>query len=274
MEIELKYPQNELLKKYISCYYGSKIDNDNYIAFPNHYFPTCIIKNASFTSDDYQVCIKKEPSKGLSFFGTNIYKKPVEINFEGKFEAFNIIFEPYGLAQFTDKGINFKNNFSLDFTSLLQPFFTEHPSFDSYSLQEKISTIEVYLLFVINIKNHTDAVKSKIDDLVINGITEQPLAQEISDKTFYRAFKNICGESPGTIYNIIRLRKAMDYIGHRTESERLTDITYALDFFDQAHFTNFFKKLTQKSPKNFPVNLTYLPNEMNESIFFEFIKNV
>ncbi len=274
MKIDSKYPQNNLLKKYIHLYYASKIDNDRYIAFPHFYFPTCIINNASFHYHNHQLTIEKDLSTGLSFYAVNVYKEAIEIYFKDNFEAFNIVFKPYGLAQFKKGAMNFKNDVLLDYTALLQPFFDEHTSFHSYSLEEKISHIEEYLLSIISIKNHTNTIKNRIDDLIINDFKDT-FHSGISEKTFYRAFKNICGEPPSTLYNIIRLRKAMQYIAERTNSERLTDISYALNYFDQAHFTNVFKKLTQRLPKDFPNNLTYLANDIeSEKFFFEFIDNV
>ena len=275
MKIELKYSQNSLLQKYIHCYYGANIGVEKYIAFPNYYIPSCIISRAIFKQSENIITVKKDPSKTLSFYCVNTYKKPLEIKYEDNFKTFNIVFKPYGLAQFTNNRVDFKNRIFLDHTKIFEPFFDNHPLFQTYTFGEKIVSIENYLLSVLSEKNHTDMVIKKMD-LWLTDKSENSLTSIKTDKTLYRAFKNLCGESPGTLYNIVRLRKAMQaIIEQRSSDQKLSDIAYSLDFFDQAHFTKSFKKSIQKLPKDFTKSLTLLSGKYEkEEIFFEFINNV
>ena len=274
MKIELRYSQNSLLQKYIHCYYGADIGVEKYIAFPNYYVPACIINKAIFKSSNNVITIKKDSTKNLAFYCVNTYKKPLNIKSDANLETFNIVFKSYGLAQFISASVDFKNQTVLDCTKIFEPFFNNHPLFHTYSLNKKITTIENYLLSILSVKDHTDLVIKKIDHWLTDKSEYKKSTK--TDKTLYRAFKNICGESPGTLYKSIRLRKAMQAIIEQPNNDqKLTDIAYNLDFFDQAHFSKFFKKSTEKLPKNFTNNLTLLPIEYEEeNIFFEFIHNV
>ncbi|WP_196895984.1 helix-turn-helix domain-containing protein [Aureivirga marina] len=267
MEINIEYPKDAILKKYIRCYYEASIKNEHYIAFPNALIPTCLVQNGRIYYENDAVEIVKDENYDQKYYSINVYKKPVLIKFHGEFKTFNIIFKPYGFSQFLKDFSNYDANIVMDYSDFMFDFFQTNPNFNDKKYPEKISLIEDFFLSNYKPKKYTENIIECVEGMLENDIKEL-FFKEVSYKTMYRAFKNICGTSPNSLFQVIRLRNAIENMEKKSNEENLTEIAYALGFFDQAHFSNFFKELTQKQPKDFFKNISYISKE---KILFEFI---
>jgi AraC-like DNA-binding protein len=72
----------------------------------------------------------------------------------------------------------------------------------------------------------------------------------ISERSLQRYFKQYIGVSPKLYARINRFQSALENI-RQTRSNKLTDIAYQSDYFDQSHFIRDFKEFAGTSPKHF-----------------------
>lgn len=80
----------------------------------------------------------------------------------------------------------------------------------------------------------------------------------ISRKHLNFLFQEYLGVSPKTLSSLNRFQHILQTIG-RSKPEKLSDIAYELDFFDQAHFSNNFKKFTGIRPNDYIRELELQP---------------
>jgi AraC-like DNA-binding protein len=81
----------------------------------------------------------------------------------------------------------------------------------------------------------------------------------VSRKHLNYLFKEYLGISPKMLSSLNRFQKMLQAIG-RSGRDKLTNIAYELDFFDQAHFNNNFKKFTGLKPNEYARNLELTPS--------------
>ena len=68
-----------------------------------------------------------------------------------------------------------------------------------------------------------------------------------------RNFKKQIGVSPKQLGKVIRLQTALKMLLD-PKTERLTEIAYESEYFDQAHFIKDFKEFTGINPKDFLIH--------------------
>ncbi|WP_018341496.1 helix-turn-helix domain-containing protein [Cytophaga aurantiaca] len=79
-------------------------------------------------------------------------------------------------------------------------------------------------------------------------ITELMQQLNISQSPLEKRFRQAVGTSPKKFASIVRLKHA---IRQRTYSNSLTELSYELGFYDQAHFIKEFKTFTGETPENY-----------------------
>ena len=82
----------------------------------------------------------------------------------------------------------------------------------------------------------------------------------ISSTTLRTLFNQHVGISPKDLIKIHRIKKALDYPMDAEES--LTQLSYSLNYSDQAHFSNDFKDAIGLSPKQY-----FLTNQLSSDFF-------
>jgi AraC-like DNA-binding protein len=70
----------------------------------------------------------------------------------------------------------------------------------------------------------------------------------ISQSPFEKRFRKVVGTTAKKFASIVRLHAVIDEL---STSKSLTDICYAYNFFDQAHFIKDFKQMTGDTPEHF-----------------------
>ncbi len=103
---------------------------------------------------------------------------------------------------------------------------------------------------------------SSIDSLLkgktpvsITAICQQ---HNISRKHLNYLFQEYLGVSPKMLSSLNRFQSILHTIS-RAMPDKLTDIAYELDFFDQAHFNNNFKRFTGLKPNDYIKNVPIKP---------------
>ncbi|WP_421871134.1 AraC family transcriptional regulator [Marinoscillum sp.] len=175
----------------------------------------------------------------------------------GDVDSFAICFYPYGFANFVntpladlvDLEIPIENLFEADPSNELI-----HQMVHAADTQERIKIIEAFLLSILHERTTIDSiVKSTVDSLIatkgsaaISTILKEDLSKR---RKLERQFKNQIGISPKQLGRVIRLQTALNMM--LKDAEKLTNVAYESDYFDQAHFIRDFKEFTGVTPGEF-----------------------
>jgi AraC-like DNA-binding protein len=124
--------------------------------------------------------------------------------------------------------------------------------------QERIALLTNFLLVQLQQENTRDRLVEESLNLIqkdVGSITVRYLLEHlhISERQFERRFTENVGISPQFYIRVKRFNKAVRLIKTR-QFDRLTDVAYALNFYDQSHFTRDIKAFSGITPKNLSQN--------------------
>ncbi|HSY61459.1 MAG TPA: helix-turn-helix domain-containing protein [Cytophaga sp.] len=155
------------------------------------------------------------------------------------------------------------------FRQPLHELFKESISLDNFMLQSELLILEEQLS-----EAHTDAERIFViekfllarirpiepDKMVLAAlalihkskgtIRIKELADQLnsSQSPLEKRFRQVVGTSPKKFASIVRLKHA---IKMKASSSSLTELSYELGFYDQAHFIKEFKSFTGETPENY-----------------------
>lgn len=155
-------------------------------------------------------------------------------------------FTAFGLSRFTSMPMHELTNQVIDaaniFGSALHAFYHQLKE-----APDRIPLLEAFLLQYFHTPSGIDTSIFKMataialqDDTYIPDIP-------LSIRQTERRFKHLVGVDLQTYIRICRFNKAKTLLLHKTPV-RLTDVAYDANYFDQAHFSNEFKRLTGVRP--------------------------
>ena len=170
--------------------------------------------------------------------------------------AYAFLHQP--LHDFTDKYINLDCVFNKDADEVWEQLN------EAQTINEKILIAENFLLRNLLSKkipnekllNATDSLFKNNENLSVHEICRQ---HGISRKHLNFLLKEYLGVSPKMISSLNRLQNVLHKIS-RSKPENLTTLAYELDYFDQAHFNNNFKRFTGLQPGEYLKNVVIKPS--------------
>lgn len=183
--------------------------------------------------------------------------EPMYIQPIGYVNSFAVRFYPYGFANFVDvslkdlanKETHLHHLFDSDASNKLYKSI-EHAN----STEERIALVEAFLLEKLHARNTIDEiVKTTIDATFrTSGTSIRNIVnmEGIKRRQLERKFIQKIGVSPKQLSKVIRLQSALRMLLSQT-GEKLTQIAYDSDYYDQAHFIKDFREFTGSSPKEF-----------------------
>ncbi|NIF05168.1 helix-turn-helix transcriptional regulator [Chryseobacterium sp. Tr-659] len=122
------------------------------------------------------------------------------------------------------------------------------------TVEDKILTVESFLLQMLNTETVDKIVKSTVDFLLdMNGkisINELSKQININRRQLERKFSSAIGLSPKQLSKIIRLQTTLKHLLNK-EYSNLTALAHESEYYDQAHFIKDFKEFTGFTPKEF-----------------------
>jgi AraC-like DNA-binding protein len=84
---------------------------------------------------------------------------------------------------------------------------------------------------------------------IVSSVSDIASACNISVRQLERDFKTLSGFSPRLFSKLIRFRYLLENVPDKLRY--MTDLAYAHDYYDQAHFTNEFKRFTGLTPTQY-----------------------
>lgn len=246
------------LESLISCYWTLEVPAD-YESQKQRIVPDGCIEMAFILGDD----IKRYTSEDdfilqprAMVLGQTI--EPFYIEPTGYVNTFAVRFYPYGFANFVTVPIKSLANKETPIDVLFGEETAEkleQEIIKAADVHERIKIIELFLLnklseqlTVDNIVRKTiDALLSTKGNASINTILKEDLSKR---RQLERNFVKQIGISPKQLGKVIRLQSALKMLLNE-EGEKLTNIAYESEYYDQAHFIKDFKEFTGISPKDF-----------------------
>ncbi len=161
-----------------------------------------------------------------------------------------IKFTPFGLSRFTTMPVHELTNQVLDAENIFGRAvhaFTQQLA----EAPNRIPLLERFLLSYFQTPDNIDtaifkmasAIASKEDFSLPALLQDIPLSMRQTE----RRFKQLVGVDLQTYIRVCRFNKAKSFLLQQTPA-RLTDVAYQANYFDQAHFSNEFKRLTGVRP--------------------------
>jgi AraC-like DNA-binding protein len=159
------------------------------------------------------------------------------------------VFLNQSLQHFTDNYINLDNVFGNDADETWEQLQA------AKTLNEKILLTEIFLFRkLLTQKLPNEKLLSSINLLLKNEdkitVTEICKQHNISRKHLNNLFKEYTGVSPKMLSSLHRFQKILKTISH-AKPENFAHLAYGLEYFDQAHFNNDFKRFTQLKPSQY-----------------------
>jgi AraC-like DNA-binding protein len=174
-------------------------------------------------------------------------------------QLFSVTFQPHAIKtlfnvpanQFLNANVALQQLASAEMRELEETLATNS------SFKQRINSMEHFLFQKLK-KNASGYVFNRIDDSIgqINAfkgiISIEDLASRacLSIKQYERTFMDYVGTPPKQFLRIVRFQYAL-YLKQTGYSQNLTMLACDCGYFDQAHMTNDFKKLSGFTPKQY-----------------------
>ena len=281
LQPESYIPKHPLLQKHIAYFYflktGSEKFESKYYAFPHTYTVLNIHRNATFefNEDATQVfgAIGFKPValvQGIRDF-------PMLVRLSGEIDKVTILFKPLGLNAFVDKPYSDEicstNQFfkawddHADYKKFLKDFF------NTSDQNSRADLLENFLLSIYQSTQEIEPLHYAIDlltdfeqNLSIDKICER-LAIHV--RTFNRLFRKHLGVSPVVYRKVARFRNSLEDSQQGKDFNRLAELAYKSNYFDQSYFNKIYRSLTGSNPKRF---FNKIQSLANDRLVLQFLK--
>ena len=263
MNIQHHQPQTKILQKHLEyCYFLKTTRSDfetKYYSFPTTLTPLSIHQNVKTVIQDHSTSVSGSRRKNNLAIIQGMRQQPLFANLRGKLDKITIIFKPLGLNHFVkrsfaqicpkDSQIFIEWNENSDYQQFLIDFYATEKQV------RRIELLEKFLLSVYHPIENEEILQKSISHLV--DFDDEKTIEDVSSliglniRTFNRMFKENLGISPVRFKNIARFRHSLNNKVFIEQFQRLTDIAYNSNFYDQSYFINIYKRMTGSNPKYF-----------------------
>ena len=189
------------------------------------------------------------------FNGTSTFTK--EVGLYGVLETVGIRFKPTGASFFLPLPLSELKDQAVSLSELNIKNYSDLYSriYKANTITQKVLIIEKWLCEFFDPKNHIPHI---VDEALAylekhNGMKKiLSLTQylDLDKRKVERLFQHQVGLSPKEYSRNIRIEKARNYIKH-SDNNSLTNVAYALGYYDQSHFINQFKKVEGITPREY-----------------------
>ncbi len=183
--------------------------------------------------------------------------QPMWIEPMGEVETFAVRFHPGSFSYFTPRSMADLANRDTPLSELFderQVQELEASISEASQPSERISLIEQFLLGVLEASVDLPAFSQSVIDQILqtkgSSSVKAMLGEQVKQRRrLEREFVQRVGTSPKQLCRAIRFQHALKSL--LEGKKKLTEVGYANEYFDQAHFIKDFKDFTGVSPKEF-----------------------
>ena len=208
----------------------------------------CEIGQTSIDADDWQ-------RRPLHFIGGLHNRSYLVKPARPGAQLISVRFKPDCAKHFIHDRLNLFKNRVVDLSDVFSPpsLASLEPVLQSGKISQSIRLIETLLMQ--NFRESRQSVISRTVEEIYRShgfINVADLAQKafLSNPQFRKRFNEEVGMSPKEYSKIVRINHITGILASVPE-ENLTQLTYRLGYFDQAHFIRDFSSVTGLSPKHF-----------------------
>lgn len=248
-------PSSAILAKYIACIYlyeGQADTHFRYLAFPHFHTGLSFFCGASVARGNWSIHISEDPQVGVHVEVLGKYTTPLLLQYQGKLREISLVFKPLGMNRF----------FKQDYQTIAPKFSQElgdevwkKQGEALFASEDVLKELEDFLLSQVYedqdfsvLEKSLPYLENSIEQLSISSIAERV---GLNSKTFQRHFHKHLGCSPVEYRRIVRFRSALTNKLTSAELKNLTELTYEGGYYDQSYLIREFRKLTNRSPKDF-----------------------
>jgi AraC-like DNA-binding protein len=275
MESEIfitKKPKSELLMKFISYYYfhsSEKVEeNIKFHFYPNTINAITIYKNSKISfNENFSSIIQPTKNKNYIKLYTGLKRIVGSTEIHTPFDKIAIAFKPLGLNSFINNPlqniISERNNFTIcefdpEIDEILDQVYFEN------DYDKKVEILDFYFISKIN-KFRCEITEKAINLILKNDdkfkVIDLSKILNISSKTLNRKFNLHLNLSVKDFIEIAHFRKTFNHYLIHNQNNKLTDLAYQFNYYDQSDFINQFKKITGINPKNLFKKVEHFGNE-------------
>ncbi|MDQ4141320.1 MAG: helix-turn-helix domain-containing protein [Bacteroidota bacterium] len=245
----ITYQPKSILEEFAECIYVNRSDNFEYSGLS---FPTLNQELFFNFGDSFELKnpVSKAKNKRYWLCGAQIYTS--NVNTTGKHFTAGVIFKPWGL--YCGFGINGKlvANNQIDIEAIFKNLSLKEIKENQNNLSEDefIKWLEDLLIKSLNPKRLTKTMAAIVKGLSMDDVDALPGELQLSKKTIIESFNNLLGITPTKYLHLKAVNESIEILTNKS-NKKLTDLTYELGFYDQAHFIKVFKTYTGLTPGEF-----------------------
>jgi len=251
-------PRHPLIADFVEYFLFFKNDKgiaNTYYTYPNTNLCLAVFRQSKIFFNTPTEHIIHTTAHQYKSILTGLYDGRLTVHSSGVLDEFCIILKMDGIRRLTAMPFNellgnedvFQAIFGSDSRFMCEQLFDE-PDFD-----KRGAMLENYLLGSLAPNVPAQQISYLLREMAGNSnlrLAHFAQSVNISRNKLFRDFTSNIGQSPKEYLNTIRFRKAMNLIISKKYIS-LTDVAYALGYFDQAHFIHGFSKYGGVSPSMF-----------------------
>jgi AraC-like DNA-binding protein len=268
--LPVKHP---VLSQYIQSFLFFKEETRQFCAyttFPNTNVCLAIYRNNQVIYEVNGSTNHCKISRGNGKVNSRLYgfhRLPFSVSIDGTIDLICILFKPGGLRSFTYEGFSelWQSN------EVLEDLFPGKTNelvdllFSTNTLVTRANLLEQFLLFQLlpakrnpNIQMSLRLIEQNTGPLTVNDLAA---SLHMNESTLYRLFLDQIGQSPKAFCQTVRFRQALLTLALRSE-DKLTQLAYTHDYYDQAHYSKDLKQFTGFTPKQLKYKFSIEQSEL------------
>ncbi len=169
------------------------------------------------------------------------------------YTTIQVVFKPHALYSLFGWDTSDLNQ-GLLFPDQFGAVYLEKQLLSVSSIEERISLIHYFLMAKVKQTNKRDElielmlvyIREHISSI---SVKELVAAFHISERQFQKRFTRVVGMAPNLFIRVRRVNEALKLM-YSGQYERLSEVAYALNYYDQSHFIRDMKAFSWVSPKH------------------------
>ncbi|MFC5471829.1 helix-turn-helix domain-containing protein [Cohnella suwonensis] len=236
--------------------------------YPGIVFQLASDNNAAIES----IAIRSAQSSHIPFlFLHGQGSEPSIMRFRGlPYTTIQIVFKPHGLYSLFgwDSAVHNQGLLTPDRFDAVE---LEKQLLSASSVDERVELLNRFLMAAVKRTNKRDELIESTLDYIrdhIASISVHELIVEfhISERQFQKRFARVVGMPPNLFIRVRRVNEALRMM-HSGKCERLSDVAYTLNYYDQSHFIRDMKLFSWVSPKHIAMKVSEFHSDLAGSSY-------